>query len=311
MLDGNTIAIFVPHTQLGFPQPGSVIHNVRAFADGAVGPLDVAPSPAQTPTALALQQPMYGRSFATVLNSGLAPPSTERSCTATGLTMISSPAGVTGNGGLPTGQDDLRRVSVAEPEDMPGKLVFTMKTAGMPFVPPAHRWYVYFSIEGDDNEYFASMDASQGLPVFNYGTRSNIPLPVVPVGSFTTLGDLDTASGYTEDGTITLVVDKATLGMEPGMRLRGLAAAIRQSTPSSINAAGLTVDSAGAVSDYLVVGNDNCVALADMGADAEVEGDDSDASARGLLSGRGGALSMLWMLLMILGLGLRRRVALR
>lgn len=311
ILNGNTVEVFVPLTQLGFPQPGSIVHNVRAFSEGALGPLDVAPSPAQTPTALALQQPMYGRSFATVLDPGLAPASDERSCTATGLTMITSPAGVTGNGGLPTGQDDLRSVSVAEPEDMPGKLVFTMKTGGLSFVPPAHRWYVYFTVEGDENEYFASMDASQGLPVFNYGTRSNIPLPVVPVGSFTTVGDLDPASNYTADGTITLVVDKASFGLETGQRLRGLAASIRQSTPSSINAAGLTVDSAGAVADYLLVGNDQCVALADMVGGSDASEEQSQTPARSLLGSRGGAMPLLWMLLMMASLGLRRRAALR
>ena len=181
----------------------------------------------------------------------------EVACQLPGLTVLTSPTGVTGNGGLPTGQDDLRQAWFAEPAEMPGKLVISMKMASLsPQPPPGYRWIMYFSVPGDTNAYFAAMDtAGQATPRFIYGTRSAISTPAAEVGSFTVLGTIDAASNFNTDGTIQLVIDKASFPtpITTGMELSGIAASIRQ-TSNPQNGAGLTVDAATGA-NYTVVDN--------------------------------------------------------
>ena len=176
----------------------------------------------------------------------------ESSCTLPGLTVLTSPEGLTGNG-LPTGQDDLRQMWVAEPENMPGKLVITLKMDNLsPQPPPNYRWYAYFNLPGDDADYFAAMDTAQGTPRFIFGTRGSI---ADTVGAFTELGELDEASSFSTDGTIALVIDKASFPtpITTGTEITGIAASIRQTT-NPVNGSGLTVDSATGVG-YSVVDN--------------------------------------------------------
>ncbi|MGB1563378.1 MAG: S8 family peptidase [Sinimarinibacterium flocculans] len=316
-LEGNVLSFFVPYAHLGFPDPGEPIHNIRVFADGALSTLDAAPSasgllpelpdePSLPLVSDLLKRPMFGRAFTTQLDPGVPPPSTEKSCELPGLTQFTSPAGVTGNIGLPTGQDDLRQLWVAEPVDMPGKIVFTIKVADLSNVPPLHRWYAYFSLPDDTNAYFVAMDSVGLSPSFVYGTRSAIPVPAVGgVGTFTVLGDLDAASGYDADGTIRLVLDKAALGIDNGTVLSSLAASIRQTTP--VNGIGLTTDSGAAAENYRVVGN-QCVTPDDNGGGGDGgngggngggnEGDDDP--------GRFGGALPASLLLMLLAAGLLR-----
>lgn len=189
----------------------------------------------------------------------------EIACQLPGLTVLTSPAGVTGNGGLPTGQDDLRQAWFAEPAEMPGKLVISLKMASLsPQPPPGYRWIMYFSLPGDTNSYFAAMDtAGQAAPRFIYGTRSTIDTPAAAVGSFTVLGTIDAGSNFKPDGTIQLVIDKASFPtpITTGMELSGIAASIRQTTNPQ-NGAGLTVDAATGA-NYTVVDN-LCQTLANL-----------------------------------------------
>jgi serine protease AprX len=257
-LDGNTFSFFVPYAQLGFPAVNEPVHNVRVVVENALTAVDYAPAPADTPAAVAALQPMFGKPFTLQLLAGLAPPSDERSCLLPGLTQVLSPAGVSGNGTM-TGQDDLRQVWVAEPTDQPGKIVFTLKVDNLDPQPvPAHRWYVYFSVPGDASEYFVAMDTTGLVPSFIYGTRTALDAVATSAGVFEVLGDLDASSGFDTDGTITLVLDKAVLGIETGMVLGGIAGSIRQTTNPETGV-GLTVDSGGSIGGYLVVGNDRCV----------------------------------------------------
>jgi serine protease AprX len=316
-LDGNVLSFFVPYAQLGFPERGEPIHNIRAFADGALLTLDAAPSasgllpepPDQPELPLVpdlLKRPMYGRSFTTQLDPGVPPPSTEKSCELPGLTQFTSPSGVTGNVGLPTGQDDLRQLWIAEPSDMPGKIVFTIKVESLSAVPPLHRWYAYFSLPDDPNAYFVAMDSSSASPGFIYGTRGQIPVPAVGgLGTFTTLGDLDPASGFDADGTIRLVLDKATLGLANGTELSNIAASIRQTTP--VNGIGLTTDSGAAVGSYTVVGNVCPAAGGDGGG--TTGGNDSGTPPERDAGRFGGALpaSLLLLLFGLAALRARRR----
>ena len=260
----NVISFFVPYSQLGYPPLNEPIHNVRVVVSNDAGALDYAPSPASAPVAAAAVQPMFGRAFTTRLAPGAVPPSSERACSLPGLTRVVSAPGLTGNGS-PSGMDDLRRIWVAEPADMPGKLVFTMKVDNLNPAPLAnHRWYVYFNSPVRDVEnQFVAMDTvapgSSAAPRFIHGFRESIETPAASVGSFTVEGELP-GSSYNVDGTITLVVDKAEFGLTPGMAITNIAGSIRQ-TSNPENGAGLTVDDAGSLEPYVITGNLPCAVL--------------------------------------------------
>ncbi len=310
--DGDTVQAFVPYSALGYPGVNDPIHNIRVVVSNDGAALDYAPSPADTPAAIAAVQPMFGRSFSVQLPAGAPPPSSERSCLLPGLTLVTSPAGVTGNGSM-TNQDDLRQIWVAEPQDAPGKLVFTMKVDNLDPEPlPSHRWYVYFAIPGDDNNYFVALDTTQGAPRFIYGTRDSTESTIgsVPAvggaGVFEVLGELDAASSYDSDGTIQLVIEKSVLGVETGMTLTGIAGSIRQTTNSE-NGVGLTVDSAGAIEGYTVVGNAVCAAAGGAGGGSTGGTAGGGTAGGNTAGGSGGGIGLLLSLPILAGVWLRRR----
>jgi len=261
----NVISFFVPYAQLGYPPINEPIHNIRVVVSNDVGALDYAPSP-DAPVATAAVQPMFGRAFTTRLAPGTVPPSSERACELPGLTRVVSGPGTTGDSSQ-TGMDDLRRLWLAEPADMPGKLVMTMKVDNLNPAPiPNYRWYVYFNtpVRTDVEAQFVAMDTvppgSSAAPRFIRGFRETVPAPGTSgVGVFTVEGDLPDSS-YDTDGIITLVLDKAQFGLDTGMAVTSIAAWVRQ-TSNGQNGAGLSVDSAAALEPYVLVGNLPCPAL--------------------------------------------------
>lgn len=306
-IDGNTLHLFVPYSSLAFPAINEPIHNIRVVVSDESGAVDYAPSPADVPAAIAAAQPMYGRAFTIQLPAGTPPPSTEKSCVAPGLTLVTSPAGITGDSvGLP--HEDLRQVWFAEPEDQPGKLVITMKTAGLASVPPNYRWYVYFKVPGDSRELFAAMDTTQVTPRFLFGNRTAIDTPAGGLGSFAILGNLDAASGFDADGTIRLVIDKAGFitPITAGMELTGIAGSIRQTTNPQ-NGVGLTTDSAGSIGGYTVVGN---VCLADPVTPPGGGSSSSGGPVPGVNTGKGDGRfggGLAWVLVPLAAVGFYRR----
>lgn len=298
-VNGNVISMFVPYSAMGAPALNEPVHNIRAFVETATGVVDIIPSPAGDP---ALPQPMFGKAFTVQQVSGLPPPTGEKSCELPGLTMHTSPAGNTGNS-AGTGHDDMRRLWMAEPSELPGKIVFTMQVDNLTPAPPSgHRWYVYFNLPGDTTNYWVAMTTDAGVPAFEFGTRSVLDNPAAPLGTYATAGALDPESNFTTDGVITLVADKQVLGMNTGDTIAGIATAIRQTT-NPANGAGLTTDSASGGS-YTVVGNDKCLSL-----DGPVTGVPSASASNGDRFG-GGALGGA-LLASLLGLALlRRRVGL-
>lgn len=264
--DGNVISFFVPYSQLGYPPINEPIHNVRVVTSNDAGALDYAPSPAGGTVQTAAVQPMFGRAFTTRLAPGAVPPSTERACELPGLTRVRSGPGTTGDSSQ-TGMDDLRRIFLAEPADMPGKLVITMKVDNLNPAPVAnYRWYVYFNTPArtDVEAQFVAMDTvapgSSAAPRFIRGYRETISTPAADVGSFTVEGELPD-SAYNTDGTITLVLDKTQFNLQTGDAITGLAGSIRQ-TSNPENGTGLTVDSASALEPYVLTGNKPCPVLA-------------------------------------------------
>ena len=167
------------------------------------------------------------------------------SCSLPGVLVITDAAGNATDG---LNAHDITSISVAEPQALyPGKVVVTMKVVDLKTVPPATRWAVRFSAPtpppataaGPSEDYFISMVSSDGAaPAFTYGTTS-VPQSLARV--FTTLGNLDPASNYTADGTITMVLDTSKIGSpQPGQALTGMLGSVRLTAPSTIPSAGGT-----------------------------------------------------------------------
>ncbi len=175
-------------------------------------------------------------------------------------------------------------------------------------MPPAYRWLTYFNLPNDDNQYFVGMDSSEGVPpVFNYGTRTTIDLPEAPVGDYQVLGSLNAASHYDADGTITLVLDKSALNIQPGMVLTNIATSIRQSSPSSAGAVGLTVDSAASIGSYTVVGNQCVETGGNTGGNTGGDGGEPPVTGTGGNARFGGAVGATLFLPLLGAAALRRR----
>ena len=295
LLDGNDIVAFVPYLNMGAPALNEPIHNIRVFVEGTAGIVDIAPSPLGS---VDEKQPQFGRPFTVQQVAGLPPPSDEKSCELPGLTMLTAPAGTTGNASG-TGHEDGRQVWIAEPTELPGDLVFSLKVDNLAPAPiSGHRWYVYFNLPGDPTNHWVALDTTAGVPQYTYGTRDVIEGPV-GVGVYETLGNLEAESGYTTDGMITLVMDKTTLGLDVGSVIDNVAFSIRQ-TSNPANGSGLTVDSS-AGGRYTLVGNDTCAVADGLNLSTSRAGSiDPEAKYGGL-----GALTL--ALLTLAGLARRRR----
>jgi PKD repeat protein len=123
-------------------------------------------------------------------------------------------------------------ISVAEPPTSPGNFVFKMKVNDLSTVPPNSRWRItwnsaaaetYPSVSNDPvsgdplfaQQFYVGMTAGPtGPPTFEYGTLADAGVPAVFVISETKQGDALAGSGFTPDGTITLIVPKIAFGSQ-------------------------------------------------------------------------------------------------
>lgn len=147
-------------------------------------------------------------------------------CVLPGVQVITDAAGDTQVGGQP--QHDITSVSIAELKDndvtgAANSVEFGIKVHDLATVPSGFRWAVRFSVQGvtpppdfqgaASEDFFVAMTSTDGAaPTFTWGVTS-----VFQGASrvFTTIGDLDAASAYAADGTITLVIHKSDIGNPP------------------------------------------------------------------------------------------------
>ena len=176
-------------------------------------------------------------------------------CVAPGDIVIADPTGDVSP--APADEMDIVFVGIHEPEAYPDSFVFTLKiknfTTG---APPSGGFYtVMFPAIG--NKYIA-MRAETTPPRFEYGT-----FVVDTTTSFTAGGNLNPASKFTANGTITLIVPRSYLGnpavggVIPGFEARARVGANTTSRDST------------ATADYTVRGSAICitgVTLADLKA---------------------------------------------
>jgi uncharacterized repeat protein (TIGR01451 family) len=183
-------------------------------------------------------------------------------CTVPGVTLITDPSGDA------TDQNpahDIQSISVAEPDSGPGvnKLVFTLKMASLSSLTPSTTWPVTFFYGQNaanppvDQQWFVAMKTDPlGNVSFRYGTGN---------GSSSGLGNLDAGSGFTPDGTITLVVSNSKIapasGGNPsaGQLLKGFLTRIRvESQTGSALTPDNAPNSAAPDGDYQLSGNAFC-----------------------------------------------------
>ncbi|MFP5304751.1 MAG: PKD domain-containing protein, partial [Gammaproteobacteria bacterium] len=133
----------------------------------------------------------------------------ESACTVPGVTVATDAANDDAPP-LPTaadGQGDILSVQVAEPEDLAGKLVLTLKLRSLETLPPNMNWYVGFK-DHTAKQWYVFMETDElGTPSYGYVEID------ATTGARSTLGAIDASSGYSaETGEIKLVVANSLVG---------------------------------------------------------------------------------------------------
>lgn len=201
-------------------------------------------------TALSAQgESVSSNTFAPAL--GQNAPQPELSCKVPGQLYFDR----TGEGGT-FPNNDIASFGIAEPENMPGKLVFTVNNANPAATAEANsEYYVFFDPPRGGLSYRLNL---QNRQVEFYKNGQIVACGTAGISDcrdWKSAGALDPASGIKPDGSVWLVIDKAKYDIRNGDVLLGIS--IREDSagnPSRI----ITTDFAGGRQDYLVVGNDFC-----------------------------------------------------
>ena len=123
-------------------------------------------------------------------------------------------------------------IAVGEPPTSSGNFMFKMKVNDLSTVPPNSRWRIMWNSAaamtypgapnpdptGDPliaQQFYVGMTTGpSGPPTFEYGTLADAGVPAVFVISETKRGDALPGSGFTPDGTITILVPKSAFGSQ-------------------------------------------------------------------------------------------------
>jgi hypothetical protein len=201
----------------------------------------------------------------------------------------------------PIAAQALVSASVAEPASMPGDLVFTLKTGSLSRMPPLTTWAVSFTLAGapvSASYYVAMSTDAGGNPGYFYGQNGSIDgFLVAFVSSQTQFSTLATTSGYNADGTITLVLPEAALGLTTGETLWDLEAytAIQATAAADVDgtstqlASSIVVDGGTSPWGYTLAGTKNCVAS--TGSSGGSSGGSTGGSSGGSSGGSTGGSS--------------------
>lgn len=184
-------------------------------------------------------------------------PVLESACAVPGITVGTDLAG-----DAQSMQDayDILSMHVAEPANTPGQFAATLKLADLSLLPPNSLWAVRFHAPiqpANGIDWFVGMHTEGGTPTYVYGSVEVQDATASSVAVYTIEGEIDAASAYAADGTITLLANKALFGLEPGMAMTTITGTTRPftSTQSPIAAGGQdTADGGG----YVIAGNLPC-----------------------------------------------------
>lgn len=172
-------------------------------------------------------------------------------CVVPGVPVLSDATGDGVGLGIPTAQAayDIQGVAIAEPYNAgTDKLVFTIKVKDLTVVPPASFWPVQFDAP-NGKTYTVEMSSDvTGAVTFDYGEGT------VSGGPFANVAD--PLSGYTADGTITIVVPRSGVGNAAvGQTLKSFL--MRATAPPGLTPDNCP-DSLVPAGEYTVVGNSFC-----------------------------------------------------
>ncbi len=180
---------------------------------------------------------------------------TETSCLTPGIT-VARDASDDSVSGLP-GQE-LLLGSVAEPPTLPGKFVVTLKVASLANLPPSTQWLAVISTPAGDKFVEMTTEGVNALaPAFKYGDVGVVDGGATTVTTYTTVGSLDPASGYSPDGTITLVVPASVIGSPAVGTTFNFLARVRLVTDGGVGSPGRLIDESSA-GGYTVRGTAIC-----------------------------------------------------
>jgi hypothetical protein len=172
-------------------------------------------------------------------------------CEVPGVQVLSDPTGDGFTDPIPSAQAavDIQSVSIAEPYNVGlDKLVFTIKVKDLSVLPPATTWPVRFKAPNGSTYVVQMSTLTGGTPtqndvLFQYGVDGG------------TLSAADSLSGFSADGTITIVVPRNGVGNAAiGQKLDSfimrveVVAVTPDNCPNSLTPAG----------EYTIVGNASC-----------------------------------------------------
>jgi PKD repeat protein len=172
-------------------------------------------------------------------------------CEVPGVQVLSDPTGDGFGSGIPSAQPpfDIQSVSISEPYSVGAdKLVFTIKVKDLTVVPGGTTWPVQFNAP-NGTTYVVQM----GTLVGGTPTQNDALFEYGPDGG--TLSPADPLSGFSADGTITIVVPRSGVG-NPGIGQKLSAFLMR------VQAVAVTPDncpdSLTPTGEYTIVGNASC-----------------------------------------------------
>lgn len=158
---------------------------------------------------------------------------------------VAVPADPVGTVALPLPEADFASLDIA---DANGKLTFTYKVAGLETPLDSGGYIVRFSTDqlppnGDEDFFVAMINTPDGGTQFVHGTTGVNQEAGTGPRFFTINGDLDAASNFAADGTITLVLGFDTIpGIAAGLDLFNMIASVRLLAPVVATAAGMTTN---------------------------------------------------------------------
>lgn len=179
---------------------------------------------------------------------------------------VAAPADPVGTVALPMPEADFASLDVS---DADGKLTFTYKVASLETPLDSGGYIVRFSTDelpanGDEDFFVAMFNTPDGGTQFVHGTTGVNQEAGTGPRFFTINGDLDPASNFAADGTITLVVGFDALpGVAAGLDIYNMIASVRLLAPLVATAAGMTtnasngtvLDDSGLESGFYTVGS--------------------------------------------------------
>ena len=231
---GNVVEFFVPLGAIGGPAVGAPIHNIMAISYSTSGAgestVDYTPSATDNATLAALR-PVFGRPY-TVLSS--SSPVSENICVAPGATVLTDTTGdlLTGTQGSASGGAlDAESLGVSQPHYANGsyKLVFTLKMSSLTAVPQGTTWPINFcapalasctgvSAYSASNQYFTvRMTTDPAVKISPAGSAPEFQVLTATAANATAASRAvklaDAESKFNADGTITIVVNAADIGL--------------------------------------------------------------------------------------------------